>query len=229
MDTLRTPAAFASLIASNLAPVAGILFLGWSPPAILVSYFIDTFISMGGVVLLVMMHVTGDDDGRALSGWRGWTKAIAALALLGAIMGLPMAFPIWLTFGDDSAAWAMFTDRTFLAVLAVQALMSALATARMHHVLGRRSDDDRLLARRFLYLAARWAVVFMAMVTGLVALFGPVIGSFLLVVIYAGASIYFEIFPERAERLLRGKDAKPISYEGDLASKQAGSRKEERR
>jgi hypothetical protein len=121
----------------------------------------------------------------------------------------------------------MFDDRTFLAALAVQALMSALASARMHRVLRGRNDDDRLLARRFIFLVARWVVVFVAMVTGFVGLLGPVIGSFVLVAIYAGASIYFETFPERAERLLRGKDAKPIRYEGDLASRQAGSRKEQ--
>jgi hypothetical protein len=227
MDTLRTPAAFASLVASNLAPIAGILLLGWPPAAVLVSYFIDTFVSMGGVVLLVMLHVTGSERDQPLTGWKEWMQAIAGLALLGAIMAFPMALPIWMTLGDDRAAWAMFDDRTFLAALAVQALMSALASARMHRVLRGRNDDDRLLARRFIFLVARWVVVFVAMVTGFVGLLGPVIGSFVLVAIYAGASIYFETFPERAERLLRGKDAKPIRYEGDLASRQAGSRKEQ--
>jgi hypothetical protein len=37
-----------------------------------------------------------------------------------------------------------------------------------------------------------------------------------MVAIYGGASVYFEVFPERAERLLRGQDAKPIVWEGDL-------------
>ena len=38
----------------------------------------------------------------------------------------------------------------------------------------------------------------------------------MLVAIYGGASIYFELFPERAERFVRGRKAKPITYHADL-------------
>lgn len=228
MVTLRTPAALASLVAANLTPLAGILLLGWSPAAVLVSYFIDTYLAIGGVVLLVMVHVTGDESDRPLSGAGNWAKALAGLAVLGAIMAFPMALPIVMTLGDDRAAWAMFDDRVFLAALAVQALMSLLATARMHRVLAARSDDERLLAGRFIFLVARWIVMFIAMVTGFVTLLGLRIGALVLVAIYAGASIYFELFPERAERLLRGKDAKPIVFDDDLATRNARRSREER-
>lgn len=229
MDTLRTPAALASLVAGNLTPLAGILLLGWSPPAVLVSYFVDTFLAMGGLLLLVMLHVTGDEADRPIAGLANWSKALAGLAVLGAIMAFPLALPVVMTLGDDRAAWAMFDDRSFLAALAVQALMSALATARMHRVLAARNDDERVLARRFIFLVARWVVMFIAMVTGFVALLGPRVGAFVLVAIYAGASIYFELFPERAERLLRGRDAKPIVFEDDLATRHARRSREEQR
>ena len=58
---------------------------------------------------------------------------------------------------------------------------------------------------------------------------GPVIGGFVLIAIYAGASIYFELFPERAEKMLRGRDAKPIVYEDDLATRHARRSREELR
>jgi hypothetical protein len=170
------------------------------------------------LVLLVMLHVTGDEHGRPIAGWKNRAKAVIGLGILGAIMAVPLSFPLWMTIGDDPATWALFSDRGFLGALAVQCLMSALAVVRMHRQLTTRSDDDRVLARRAIFLAARWIAMFVAMVTGLVPMLGPTIGGLILVAIYAAASVYFELFPERAERFLRGKDAKPITFEGDLES-----------
>jgi hypothetical protein len=216
LDTLRAPGAIATLVSVNLTPVVGILIFGWSAEAVLISYFVDTFLGMGGLVLLVMAHVTGNERGEPLSGWKDWSKAIAGLSVLGAIMALPMALPLFFVLGDDAAAWGLFRDRGFLAALAVQAAMSVHAVARMHDELCARSDDDRVLFHRFVFLVARWMTMFVAMVTGLVPLLGPTIGSFVLVVVYGGASVYFELFPERAIRFVRGKDAKPLVFEGDI-------------
>src|SRR5688500_680393 len=74
-----TSAALASLIAANLAPIAGILLLGWSPLAILVLYFVDTLLGLGVVMLLVMVHVTGNAQGRPLAGWKDWLGALFGL------------------------------------------------------------------------------------------------------------------------------------------------------
>jgi hypothetical protein len=216
--TPRSLDALAALIAVNVTPLAGIALLGWSPAAVLISYFADTFLGFGALVLLVMLHVTGDEHGRPIAGWKNWAKAVIGLGILGAIMAVPLSFPLWMTIGDDPATWALFSDRGFLGALAVQCLMSALAVVRMHRQLTTRSDDDRVLARRAIFLAARWIAMFVAMVTGLVPVLGPTIGGLILVAIYAAASVYFELFPERAERFLRGKDAKPITFEGDLES-----------
>jgi hypothetical protein len=221
METPRTPDALAALIAVNVTPLAGILLLEWSPGAVLISYFVDTFLGFGALVLLVMIHVTGDEHDRPISGWKGWVKAAIGLGVLGAIMALPLSLPLWMTLGDDPGTWALFSDRGFLGALAVQGLMSALAIARMHRQLKTRSDDDRVLARRGLFLAARWITLFVAMVTGFIALLGPTIGGFILVAIYATASVYFELFPERAERFVRGNEAKPVTFEGDLESRAA--------
>ncbi len=215
MDTLRTPAALGSLIAANLTPLIGIVLLGWSPLLILVLYFVDTFLGFGVVVVLVMAHVTGNDQGRPLSGWKDWAKAALGLAILGAIFALPMSLPLWIVGGDDLAELLGRPDTGLGYAILAQTAMSALAAARMHRVLKASEDDDRLLARRALYLTARWMTMFLAMVTGFVALLGPLIGAFLLVAIYGGASIYFELFPERAERFVRGS-AKPITYHADL-------------
>ena len=216
MDTIRTRAALASLIAANLAPLIGIVLLGWSPLSILVLYFVDTFLGLGVVVLLVMTHVTGNDLGRPLAGWKDWTKAVIGLAFLGAIFALPMSVPLWIVGGDELAAELGRSGVGLGYAILAQAVMSALAAARMHRVLKAREDDDRVLARRAIYLIARWMTMFVAVVTGFVPLLGPLIGGFVLVAIYGGASIYFELFPERAERFVRGRAAKAITYDADL-------------
>ena len=221
MDNPRSPDALATLIAVNATPLAGILLLGWSPAAVLISYFVDTFLGFGALVLLVMIHVTGDDRGRPIRGWRDWTKAGVALAFLGAIFGFPLALPLWMTLGDDARAWALFSDRGFLAALGVQCVMSGWAVLRLHRDLAARHDDERVLAGRLFVLAARWGALFIAMITGLTSLLGTTLGAFVLVAIYAGASVYFELCPDCAQRFVRGKTAKPLTFEDDLESRSA--------
>lgn len=216
MDTLRTPAALASLIAANLAPLVAIIVLGWSPLSILVLYFVDTFLGLGVVVLLVMTHVTGNEHGKPLCGWKDWTKAAIGLAILGAIFALPLSVPLWIVGGDALAEELVRPGNGLAYAILAQSAMSALAAARMHRVLKSREDDDRILARRALFLVARWLTMTMAMITGALALLGPRIGGAVLVAIYGGASVYFELFPGRAERFVRGREAKPITYDQDL-------------
>jgi hypothetical protein len=220
MDTLRTPAALASLIAANLVPLAGIVFLGWSPASLLVLYFVDTFLSLGAVVLLVAAHVTGDEGGKPIRGWRNWAKAACGLVFLGAIMALPLGLPLFFLFGDDFPM-LLEKDRGLPYAILWQAVMSCVAVVRQHRELKQRHDDDRVLAGRMFYLVARWMTVFFATMTLAIPLLGPVIGGFVMVAIYCGASVYFELNPERAQRFIRGKDAKPIKWEGDLDGKAA--------
>jgi hypothetical protein len=210
----------------NITPLAGIVFLGWLPGAVLVSYFVDTFVGYGVVGLMVMVHVTGDDRAGPIVGWKRWSKALLGLAILGAILALPIAFPVWIVLADDAGTRALLHDTRFLLALAVQVLMSMLAAVRLHRVLEATHDDDKILAPRVLFLTARWAALFVTVATGVAGLFGPRIGGFILVAVYAGASVYFELFPERA-LWLRGKNAKPIEFQGDLESRLA--QKERRR
>jgi hypothetical protein len=221
---LRSPEALASLVAVNITPVAGILFLGWLPSAVLVSYFVDTFVGFGVVLLMVMVHVTGDHGRRPIAGCKKWTQAVAGLVVLGAIMAFPLAFPIFFLYADDPQAVALLRNTDFLLALAVQVLMSMLAAIRLHRMLQATHDDEKILAGRALFLTARWLALFVALVTGAAGVLGPRIGGFVLVAVYAGASIYFELRPERAAQWLRGRNAKPIPFEGDLDSRVARKR-----
>lgn len=46
-----SPPAVASLIARNLVPIGGVIFLGWSAPNLLAPYFVDTTLSLAAVLL----------------------------------------------------------------------------------------------------------------------------------------------------------------------------------
>ena len=104
MDTLRLPASLASLVAANIAPLVGILLLGWSPLAILVLYFVDTLLSLGVVMLLVMLHVTGNGKGRACRLRRTGRRRCSALLFLGAIFAFPLSLPLWIVGPETIAA-----------------------------------------------------------------------------------------------------------------------------
>jgi len=216
---LRSPDALAALVAVSITPLAGIAFLGWQPAGVLVSYFVDTYVGACAVMLLLMIHVTGDELDVPVAGWKRWARLVGALVFLGAIILLPTALPLLFVLGPDVVTSMLLDDRGFLLGLAVQVLMSVLACMRIHRELERTSDDDRFLTARGLFLVARWVAVFVAVGTGLVPALGPRVGSFVLIAIYAGASVYFELVPEHAMRLVRGARAGPIRYQSDLESR----------
>ena len=213
------PRRLAALIAVNVTPLAGIAFLGWQPAGVLISYFVDTYIGACTVMLLLMIHVTGDELDTPVEGWRRWGKLIGALVFLGSIILLPTALPLLFMLGADTVTRTLLDDREFLLGLGMQVTMSVLASMRVHRALRVTDDDDRMLTARGLFLVARWMVVFLAVAIGLVPALGPRVGGLVLIAIYAGASVYFELFPEHAMRLVRGANAGPIRYGRDLESR----------
>lgn len=227
--TRHPPEAVASLIAVNLTPIVGIIALGWEPAAVLISYFVDTFVGFCSVMLLTMIHVTGDEENTPIEGWKRWSKLVAALVFLGALVLLPLAIPLLFVLGSDAVARTLLDSQAFRLGITVQVLMSVLVSIRVHRQLVATHDDDRILAGRFLFLAARWVVVFIAVATGLVPALGTRVGSLVLIAIYAGASIYFELFPDHAIRLVRGSKSGPIVYQNDLDVRAARQRGEEPR
>jgi hypothetical protein len=217
METLRTPAATATLIARNLVPLVGVLLLGWSAANLVVLYFVDTFVGLGVVLMMVMAHVTGNERGERFTRVPDWVKGFAGLAIFGAIMALPMAFPLVLYFADhEDRLMALLSERDFQIALGAQLAACVWGAAQMHRDLLARDDDDRVLAGRALFIVARWILIFIVGMTGAFVVPGPAIGGFLMIAVYAGASVYFELFPERAVQFVRGRNAKPLVFEGDL-------------
>ena len=98
-------------------------------------------------------------------------------------------------------------DRSFLIGLGLQVAGSISGCFQAHRGLLVRTDDERVLKHRAAFIVARWLVVLIVAFTGVSGLLGPWIGGTLVVLVYAGATVYFEVFPDRALQWLNPKDS----------------------
>jgi hypothetical protein len=188
------------LIAANIAPIAGMLFLDWSPPDLVAMYSVDTFLTLCALMWLVMEHLTeaGSPD-------RGVKRALK-LGLSSLVGGVFLSFiligPMAIMFADSEwVRQAPWRNGGFQSALALQAVGSLYALVRTHRMLNERNDDEPYLKQQFQFLVARWVVVLGVVFVGLAPIFGETFGSALIVLAYAGATVWFTMFPDRAHRM----------------------------
>lgn len=195
------------VIAANIVPVAGMLFLHWSPPALVALYALDTALALYAMCWLVMVHVT--EAGALRHGVARALKIAAAAFVGGTFLAVMLVTPVAITFADG--AWLRsepWRDSGFVAAAAMQVAGSLIALVRTHRVLVESTDDEGYLAERFKFLVARWGIVIFVAFLGAGPALGDALGGALLVVVYAGAGVWFTLFPEKAHRLFHG-DRKP--------------------
>lgn len=212
MDIVATPWQIASLIARNLVPVAGVLFLGWSASDLLVLYFLDTVLAIASLLLLVGVYLTGIGDlkrTRPFAGGLDWVR-VGAMSLLGGLLiGLPLGVPMYILLSDFKwSPVAALANQSFVYGLAMQAFISAMDCIRAYRELAGRDDINRLLMHRTAFVVARWGVVLIAAMTGLPGMLGSRMGGIIVLLVYAGATVYLEIFPSRAIAWLNPKAAR---------------------
>lgn len=188
------------LIAANIAPIAGMVFLGWSPPMLVALYALDTAFALYAMAWLVIEHVT-----EAKSPERGLARALkfsGAALVVGTLLAAVLIGPMLFMYAESdflrSRPWA---DRGFQGALAAQAAGSIYALWRTHRLLDERTDDDAFLKREFQFIVARWVVVLGVVFFGVASFLGETLGSALIVVVYAGATVWFTLFPDRANRM----------------------------
>jgi hypothetical protein len=203
------PADVTSIVCRNLVPVAGVLLLGWSAPNLLALYYVDTLFALAALLLLVMAHVTGFDGRGAARVSAGlWARGAAGAVLGALVIGVALGVPLFMVLAEYRwSPTAALVDSGFATGLAIQAMVSAWQFVQAHRELDVRTDDVRVLKRRTGFLFARWMALLIAAMTGLPGVLGPRIGGFLLVAVYAGASVYFERFPDRGLAWLNPKAA----------------------
>jgi hypothetical protein len=217
------------LIARNLVPVGGALFLGWSAPNLLVLYFIDTLLAFGSVLLLVAAHVTGlgaVGDTRRLRTAGDWLRGGFGTTLATLLIGLPLGVPLFILLAEfDWAPLAAFADRSFAAGLLMQVGLSVSGFVQAHRELLAREDDERILKHRVAFIVARWGVVLFVAMSGLPGMLGPWIGGILVLVAYAGATICFELFPGSALAWINPREAAKDARSDDEAANRTQGRR----
>jgi hypothetical protein len=211
MDTTATPATIASIVARNLIAPFGVLFLGWSAANLLVLYYLDTVLEFAVVIVLVGRHVTGiGPEGaktRPFSGPLDWIRMSAAALFASVLIGLPLGVPLFMAVAGWDVSWSELMSTTFLWALASQAAASVYGGFQAHRMLLARSDDEHVLKHRAAFVFGRWLVMCFAAAFVPSSLLGRRLGGAVLVAIYAGASLYFELFPGSALRWLNRKEA----------------------
>ena len=215
------PLSIAQVVARNIVPIAGILFFQWSATSVLTLYLIDTLLMMtvifAGVARWFAPPPTTDGWAAQANGEVGNVLIPLLLALFIAVpIGIPLIF---MTGGDLAGLKATLTDPSFRTGVLVQVAMAFWSWLGLRSAIDAGYSPDQLrLKRRFALVFLRWILLLMVAYTGIGILLGHY-GAFLFVLLYAGASIFIEVAPDRFLRAMPGgaEDADPLAGENPAA------------
>ena len=196
------------VIAANATAIVGMVTLHWSPQSLLFLYALDTALSLYAMGWLVIEHVT-----EAKAKERGLKRALkfgGAALVVGSFLNLVLVAPLVFVFAEgDWVRSEPWRDAGFQAAVAMQIVGSIVALVRTHWMLDARDDDEPYLAAQFKFLVARWVIVLGVAFFGVTGFLGDTLGCAVLVLVYAGASVWFTLFPEKAYELFHPKPDKP--------------------
>jgi hypothetical protein len=199
------------VIAANATAIVGMIVLRWSPQSLLALYAIDTALALCAMGWLVMEHVT-EKRAKGRGGVAQALKQVFASLLLGAILSLVLVAPVLFVFaGGEWARSEPWRDSSFQGAVALQVVGSLVALVRTHLMLAAQKDGEPYLAREFKFLVARWGTVLFVVFFGVASFLGDWLGSIVLVLVYAGASVWYTLFPEKAHELFHGSKDKPAA------------------
>lgn len=197
------------VIAANATAIVGMIVLRWSPQSLLALYAIDTALALCAIGWLVMEHVT-EKRAKGRGGFGHAVKQVFASLLLGAIFSLVLVAPVLFVFaGGEWARSQPWREASFQGAVALQVVGSLVALVRTHLMLAAQKDGEPYLAREFKFLVARWGTVLLVVFFGVASFLGDWLGSIVLVLVYAGASVWYTLFPEKAHEIFHGRKDKP--------------------
>jgi hypothetical protein len=230
MRVATTPVEIANTVAHNIVPLGGILFFGWSAPAVLVLYFADTIFAIAvmfaGLIRYFMPPVQGD-------GWaaraNGEVAAVACALFTAAVFAVPLGMPVFIMLAGTGTTFdSLFADPAFRAGLVMQAIAAFWSGAGLYRALRTHTPDELRLKRRFALVFLRWVVVLMVAYTGIAFLFGGSFAPFVFVAVYIATSIFIDIAPDKFLSAFPG-DARDATSPAAPAAAPPGKRRKRKR
>ena len=211
---LLNPIAIGQIVARNVVPIVGVIAFGWSAVNVLLLYFVDTMLSMGVMFAGLASYFSRESTEPGLAARiNGEAGAIAVAVFLCVFIAVPLGMP--LVFVGAMSHWEGFTalwnDQSLLAGIAWQVVAAIWSYWGLWQELRYRTPEEVRLKRRFALVMLRWFVIIAAVYLPLAFLFGRFL-PFVLVVLYAGTTIFVEIAPDRFLRMMPGgaEDADPL-------------------
>lgn len=200
-----SPLDLANVVVRNLVPVAGILFLGWSAPSILVLYFVDTMLAMAVIFAGLARHFAPAPSGEGIASRVNAEAGIVAAALfITAFIAIPLGLPLLFVGAAADTNWReIFAEPSFRAGVVLQAIAAFWSAVGLYRALAAHTPEELRIKKRFALVFLRWIAVLMVMYSGLLFLFGR-FAPLVLVAVYAGTSIVIDIAPDRFLRMMPG-------------------------
>ena len=187
--------------------LVGIMFLGWSASALVVLYFADTLAGMWAVFAAVGFKLSNVDPRQGF--WtvvEGTLSGIGVAMFLVAVVAVPLGLPLVFLIGSSGAVWRqVWADPTLTAGIGVVALTGLVGAVRHVFALAEGHAGDATVKQAFAILMTRWVLVLIAIYT-LDGLLGR-LGLYVVVGVYAAASAWSELAPERFARLIPDRRA----------------------
>jgi hypothetical protein len=190
------------VIVRNMIPIVGILFLGWSAQDIIILYFVDTLGGMWALFTALALYFTGNEAPPTLFGrLNSYFAGLLAGAFLVVFMAIPLGMPLWILLQITDWSWQDSVASTdFIYGLLLIGALSLVGMLR-HYQHMRQVDNEQSDERHeFGILMTRWVII-LIVIYFLGFLIAP-IAAYLLVIVYAGATVASELYPERFEKLL---------------------------
>jgi len=201
MSAPGAPLEIVQAVARHVAPIAGIVFLGWSARNVLLLYFADTLFAIAVMMAGLLRHFSPPvaDDGWAAR-FNGEVGAIGGGLFIAAIFVLPLGIPLAFMLGGFDVGKTI-ADPAVRAGLAWQAVAALWSYAALYQELRHRTPEELRIKRRFALVFLRWIALVMVAGTGIGVLLGSY-GALLFVIAYAALSIWTEVAPDRFLRVM---------------------------
>lgn len=203
---MSAPAAFveaAQAVARHIAPLAGILFAGWSAQSVLLLYLADTLFAVAVMAAGVLRHFfpPPQDDGWATR-LNGEVGAVGFGLFIAAVFVVPLGVPLFFMLVDFSPRAAL-SDPALRAGLAWQAVAALWSYEALYRELLIRTPEQLRIKRRFALVFLRWMALVMVAGLGIGAWIGPW-GALVFVALYAALSIWIEVAPDKFLSVIPG-------------------------